>query len=209
MPNITIVDYGLGNIRSLKNALEHLSITCTLSRDKDVILNSDALILPGVGAFGHAMDILEEYDLVTAISEYAKSGKPLLGICLGMQLLFEESEEFKITKGLGLIEGCVKKLQNVRKLPHIGWAKLHNKMDTKKTILDGLDEKAEFYFVHTYAVGTDDAYILSTSRYDNIEFCSSVKKGNIYGCQFHPEKSGKVGLKILKNFIDIVKEAKV
>jgi len=209
MPNITIIDYGLGNIRSLKNAFEHLGINSALSRDKAVILNSDAIILPGVGAFGHAMDILKEYDLVSTISEFALSGKPLLGICLGMQLLFDESEEFGMTKGLGLIEGRVRKLQNVHKLPHIGWSRLYKNIKSEKTILDGLNDKAEFYFIHTYAVGTDDAYILSSSKYDNAEFCSSVKKDNIYGCQFHPEKSGKFGLKILENFINIAREVKI
>lgn len=208
MLKITIIDYGIGNIRSLQNALKHLGAESILSDDKETILGSDAVILPGVGAFAHAMQRLQERDLISSITEFAQSGKPLLGICLGMQLLFEQSEEFEITKGLSLIRGRVTKLQNVRKLPHVGWYRLHKKTFNTRTILDGLDKEAEVYFVHSYAAGTDDAYILSTSFYEGTEFCSSVKKDNIYGCQFHPEKSGEAGLKILKNFIDIAKEVK-
>ncbi|NOR57828.1 MAG: imidazole glycerol phosphate synthase subunit HisH [Sulfurimonas sp.] len=205
MPNITIIDYGLGNLRSIKNAFKHLGIECNLSCDKNTILNSDAIVLPGVGAFGHAMEILTELNLISTISEFANSGKPLLGICLGMQLLFDESDEFGVTKGLGLINGRVQKLKHVQKLPHIGWNSLCKNIDLKNTILDNLNEKTEFYFVHSYAVVTNEIYILSSSKYDDITFCSSVKKENIYGCQFHPEKSGEFGLSVLENFINITK----
>ena len=204
MLNITILDYGLGNIRSLKNAFEHLEVECTLSKDKMTILNSDALILPGVGAFSHAMDILKEDNLVDVIKEFANSSKPLLGICLGMQLLFKESEEFGKSDGLGLIDGSVVKLSDCKKLPHVGWQTLNNEMNTQDTILQNIDKISEFYFVHSFGVGIHNAYTLSSSSYENARFSSCVKKDNIYGCQFHPEKSAKAGLEILKNFIRLI-----
>ncbi|EDZ63326.1 imidazole glycerol phosphate synthase, glutamine amidotransferase subunit H [Sulfurimonas gotlandica GD1] len=208
MLNITILDYGLGNIRSLKNAFEHLGVACTLSKDRTTILNSDALILPGVGAFSHAMNILNKDNLVDVIREFADSNKPLLGICLGMQLLFKESEEFGKSDGLGLIDGSVVKLSNCKKLPHVGWQTLENQMDTQGTILQDINKNSEFYFVHSFVVGINNAYTLSSSSYGNALFSSCVKKENIYGCQFHPEKSAKAGLKILNNFIEITKRFK-
>ncbi len=206
---IAIVDDGIGNIRSILNAFENQGADVTLTNDKDKILESDGLVLPGVGAFAHGMNSLDKYNLIDVIKEYVLSGKPFIGICLGMQMLFEASEEFGETKGLGVISGRVVKLptkdsQN-EKLPHVGWNEL-NSRDTQwpGTILENIEEGSDMYFVHSFVVQPRDSEnILSTTEYSGYNFCSSVKKGNVYGCQFHPEKSGKIGLKIIKDFIRI------
>ena len=204
---IAIIDYGIGNIRSILSAFENQGANVFLTSDKGEILKSDGLVLPGVGAFSHGMKNLESYGLVDVIKEYAALDRPLMGICLGMQLLFEESEEFGKTEGLGLILGKVVKLptkdnQN-EKLPHVSWNELNsNKVPWKNTILADTKEGSDMYFVHSFVAQPRDSYnILSLTEYLNYHFCSSVKKGNIYGCQFHPEKSGPTGLKIINNFI--------
>lgn len=209
--NIVVVDYGIGNVKSIMNAFENQGEKTVLSRDRDVILEADGLILPGVGAFSHGMNNLNKYDLVAIIKEFVKTGKPLLGICLGMQMLLVESEEFGVTKGIGLIKGKVIKLpvekSNKMKLPHISWNAIQTKnIEWKNTILNGVEANSDMYFVHTFvAKPENENEILSKTDYFNVEFCSSLKKDNIYGCQFHPEKSATHGLSIIKNFINICK----
>ena len=212
---IVIIDYDIGNVKSILNALEKNNVTALLSREKDEILNADGLILPGVGAFAHGMSNLSKYGLLDIIYEYVQANKPFLGICLGMQMLLEQSEEFGITKGLGLIEGSVIKLpvQNSEheKLPHVSWNEIvqPKNISWDNTILDGIDNKSDMYFVHSYvAVPKNENNILSTTLYSDYNFCSSVQKNNIYGCQFHPEKSAKEGIKIIQNFINLSKECK-
>jgi glutamine amidotransferase len=209
---IAVIDYDIGNVRSILSAFENQGAHISLTRNKERILESDGVILPGVGAFSHGMENLNKYNLVEVIKDYIGSNKPFMGICLGMQMLFDESEEFGKTIGLGLIPGRVIRLpikdSKNEKLPHVSWNELifkSNKWD--KTILDGVKDYSDMYFVHSFVAepnNTDN--ILSVTEYSGYEFCSSVKRGNVYGCQFHPEKSGNTGLKIIKNFIRMCKK---
>ena len=209
---LVVIDYDIGNIRSLLNAFEKVGVRPILSRDKDEILSADGIVLPGVGTFSHGMENLHKYSLVEILKEYAKIDKPLLGICLGMQILFETSEEFGNTKGLGLISGKVIKLPTQNgsheKLPHVSWNEIkQKKIKWNDTILNNIENQSDMYFVHSFIASPGNKNeILSTTEYSNYEFCSSTKKGNIYGCQFHPEKSGIVGLKVIENFIKLLKQ---
>lgn len=209
---IAIIDYGVGNVKSIRNAFENQKAEVILTRERETILEADGLVLPGVGAFSHGMDNLNKFGLVEIIKDFVKTGKPLLGICLGMQMLLEESEEFGNSKGIGLIKGKVVKLpikQSIQyKLPHISWNEIQpKKIKWENTILDNIEENSDMYFVHTFiAEPNNENEILSVTKYHNHVFCSSIKKENIYGCQYHPEKSSKKGLSIIKNFIKIVKQ---
>lgn len=211
---ITIIDYGIGNTRSIQNALEKFQTLSILSRDRDEILNSSGIILPGVGAFATGMKNLNKFNLVEVLSEVVKRRIPLMGICLGMQMLFDKSEEFVSCNGLGFIKGEVKKLElsdemNL-KLPHISWNEINTaKLPWDNSILHGISSGEDMYFVHSYAsCPIDKSCILSETEYSGHSFCSTVQKGLIYGCQFHPERSGEKGLKILNNFVNICKKRK-
>lgn len=201
---IGIIDYNMGNLASVYNACCFLKEKAAIVKSPDDFKKYDRLILPGVGAFGDAMQHLNKANMKEAIYEFCKSGKPILGICLGMQLLFEESDEFGKHKGLGLIEGKVvkfdkSKLNKDYKVPHVGW----NTIDTHNdhTLFEGLDNPY-LYFVHSYHAITNEKNIIGTTKY-GYEFVSAVHKDNIYGFQPHPEKSHNNGLKILENFINI------
>ena len=199
--DIVIIDYGIGNIRSIYNALESLNFSSVIiSRDIKKIMSSDVLILPGVGSFKHGMQELEKYNLIKVINDFAQEDKKIIGICLGMQLLFDSSDEFEYTKGLGLIPGEIKKL-NSKKLPNISWQRLKFK-DENTTYLDGIIDSNTFYFIHSFACKNyKNKSCIAYSSYEDENFVAIVKKDNIIGCQFHPEKSGKYGLKLLYNLL--------
>lgn len=198
---IAIINYKMGNLGSVKNALDSLNIESVITSDVNVLRKADKLILPGVGAFKKAMENLAELDLIDCIKEEVKKGKPILGICLGMQLLFSDSEEYGLTKGLNLLEGNIVHFKsNGLKIPHMGWNNLSIGNDSK--LFKGLNNPY-VYFVHSYhLVNTNTNYIQTKVTY-GYEFVCAIEYKNIYATQFHPEKSGDVGLKILKNFGDL------
>jgi glutamine amidotransferase len=213
---ISIVDYGMGNLKSVKKAFEKLGFLANVTRNPEEILDSDGLVLPGVGAFGDCMRNLEEYRLVEPIKSFIKGGKPFLGICLGLQLLFEESEESPGVRGLGILRGKVVRFPRFDterfpslplgslpqiprlKVPHMGW----NQVEVRKplSLLKEIPDKSWFYFVHSYFPEPEDESISAGKTYYGIEFTSAVQKENIFACQFHPEKSSTLGLKLLENF---------
>ena len=194
---IAVIDYGAGNIFSVKNALNFLGLEGELCSEPDVIRKADKIILPGVGAFPDAMSMLEERGLVEVVKEEAQK-KPLLGICLGMQILFEKGYEFEETPGLGLIEGYVDKLiAPGKKIPHIGWN--DTEIINKSPLIKDMKEGDMVYFVHSYKAVTADENISLKAHYGQ-DVPALVFRENVYGTQFHPEKSGEVGLNILKNF---------
>ena len=202
---IAIIDYNMGNLASVKNAFAKLGQETVVESDPTKFQEYDKLILPGVGAFGDAMQHLKERNMVEAIQAFAKSGKPMLGICLGMQLLFESSEEFGSNRGLSLIKGKVIKFEKQKfeeplKIPHMGW----NRMFTKEhPLFENLDDAHYLYFVHTYHVVCEDANDIIGETYYGYKFTSAVAHNNIMGIQPHPEKSQDNGLKILENFIKL------
>ena len=202
---IGIVDYNMGNLASVINAFKKVGVDARLESDPSKLSKYDKLILPGVGAFGDAMEHLQSSGMDAAVIAYAKSGKPLLGICLGMQLLFESSEEFGSTKGLGLIPGKVlafdeSKFDHALKVPHMGWNELFVQNDT--TLFEGLTKDFYLYFVHSFHAVCDDKYAIGKTHY-GYKFVSAVQNENIYGIQPHPEKSHENGLKIIENFAKI------
>ena len=202
---IAVIDYGAGNLKSVKNALDHLGAANMRASTAKEILLADAVILPGGGEFGTAMAELERRGIKEAVIEAANGGRPLLGICLGMQLLFEAGEESPGAKGLGILPGRVPRFpaEMGLKIPHMGW---NSVMPLKENrLLDGLPKGSYMYFVHSFYVkAAERADVSAISEYGLI-FDAAVERGNIFGCQFHPEKSGAAGLVILKNFIEIAK----
>ena len=210
MLNVTIVDYGVGNLFSVRKALEKCGANVVLSADPDVLLKSDRLVLPGVGAFGGAISELQRLGLAETIQKFAASGKPLLGICLGMQLLFDESEEFGLHAGLGLIPGRVVPIPSISsngdklKIPHIGWISLNPsipKNSWEGTVLSNVKPDDYVYFVHSFMAEPENlSDQLANCLYGGHSITAVVAHRNIIGCQFHPEKSGKVGLSILQTF---------
>lgn len=212
MKKIAVLDYGIGNVRSQLNALKYLGVDAILTSDNEEVMQMDAVILPGVGAFKHGMENLLKVGLKPIINNFIATGRPFLGICLGMQLLFDESDEFGYSEGLGLIKGKITKLEGGDekglKLPHIGWTDVqpNTGKNWNGTLLNNIMSGTPYYFVHSYAaVPAEDSDILATAKYGNNTFCCAIEKGNIFGTQFHPEKSGEMGLMILKNLIDKVK----
>ena len=199
---VAIVDYGVGNLFSLKSSLTAIGADVTVTADAEVLKSADQILLPGVGAFEDAAAKLRQSGLDKVLKEAAASGKPLLGICLGMQMLFEKSYEYGEHEGLGLIPGAVRPIRDVipadLKIPHIGWNALHFKQ--ANPLLAQIQEGDCVYFVHSYYAADCDDYVIATAEYGS-ELTAAVAKGNVYGCQFHPEKSGNVGLNILKAFI--------
>jgi glutamine amidotransferase len=197
---IAIIDYGMGNLHSVSKAVERLGYEAVVTSDSGQILRADGAILPGVGAFGDAMDNLKAAGLSETVREYAAAGKPLLGICLGMQLLFTESEEHGAHQGLNLLPGRVVRFQGAYKIPHMGWNKLELKQDSP--LFRGLDE-GYVYFVHSYhALPEVSSDLLATTDYYQ-PVTAIVGRGNVYGMQFHPEKSGSVGMRLLGNFLNL------
>ncbi len=217
-PKVVIIDYGMGNLFSVRHACEQAGLRAIITGQKSELLNADAAILPGVGAFGDAMGNLQGMDLVSPIKDFTASGKPFLGICLGMQLLMTESEEFGCHKGLGVIGGSVvrfsilNKKNSRTKIPQVGWNQIYMPSNLDETSWDisplkGLRNKEFMYFVHSYYVKPDlSETILSLTCYGDIEYCSSIKCKNIFASQFHPEKSAEKGIQIYKNWALSIQE---
>lgn len=198
---IAIIDYGAGNLHSVKNALDFLGADNIVTGNKEEILSADKVILPGVGAFGDAMKCLEERGLVETVKAVTENGKPFLGICLGLHLLFEESEESPNVKGLGIFKGKIVKIPDNGnlKIPHMGWNNIRITKDSK--ILKNIGNEPYVYFVHSYYVEAEDESVVSAYTEYGQRLDIAVEQGNVFATQFHPEKSGDTGMEILKNFI--------
>jgi glutamine amidotransferase len=202
---IAVVDYGVGNLRSVSKALERVGADVRVTSSAAEIDRADAVLLPGVGAFAHCMDNLRAAGLEPCVRAAAASDKPFLGVCVGMQILFEESDEFGRVEGLGILKGRVRRFEPTDpslKVPHMGW----NSLDIRQRAphLDGIEDGARVYFVHSYYVETSDASIVATTTSYGVDFVSSAWRGNIFATQFHPEKSQATGLHILRNFAELV-----
>ena len=200
---IAIIDYDAGNLKSVEKALQYLGEECIVTRDKEKLLKADKIILPGVGAFGDAMEKLHKFGLVDVIHKLVKENKPFLGICLGLQLMFESSEEGPGVKGLGLLPGKIVKFPEKEgfKIPHMGW----NSIDVKEgsRLFKGVSNNSYVYFVHSYYLQAENENDVAATTEYITHVHASVEHDNIFACQFHPEKSGDVGLRILKNFCEI------
>ncbi len=200
---IAIIDYDAGNLKSVQKALAFLGEESVITRNPDEILSADKVILPGVGAFGDAMENLNNLGLVSVIRKVAQRQIPFLGICLGLQLLFESSEESPGAEGLGILKGKILRIpdQEGLKIPHIGWNSLH--LENNGRLFAGLPENSYVYFVHSYYLKAEEEQIVKASTEYSAHIHASVEQGNVFACQFHPEKSGAVGLQILRNFCNV------
>jgi len=201
---IAIIDYDAGNIKSVEKAVKQYDADVVVTRDADILKRADKVILPGVGAFGDAMEKLRNYGLEDVIRDIVAKGTPFMGICLGLQLLFEESEETPGVKGLGLLKGKILRIPDNNgelKIPQIGWNSL--KFETPTPLFTGLNDGAYVYFVHSYYLKAEDENIVIASTEYGTHIHAAVAKDNLYACQFHPEKSSDVGLRILKNFVEL------
>lgn len=206
--NVTVIDYGVGNLLSVSRAFEYCGAKVNISSHPLEIENSERLILPGVGAFKDAMCSLEKRDLIEPIKEFVSTGRPFLGICLGMQMLFDSSEEFGFHAGLSFVSGKVVAIPkqaihgHQQKIPNISWCELHAKNRWKGSIFDNIKDGEAVYFIHSFeAIPMDKKNILAVYNFGGREIVAAVKHNNVYGCQFHPEKSGTVGLKIISSFL--------
>lgn len=201
--SVAIIDYDAGNIKSVEKALEYLGQKVKITRDQKEILSADRVILPGVGAFGDAMGKIRSYGLESVIQDAVRQGTPFLGICLGLQLLFEDSDETPGVKGLGLLPGGIRRIPDGEglKIPHMGWNSLHFAHNGR--LFQGIEEGAYVYFVHSYYLEAEEESIVKASAEYGVHIHASVEKENVFACQFHPEKSGETGLKILKNFTEL------
>ena len=197
---IAIVDYGMGNLRSVTNAFRRLGGNVVITRKKSVIKESKAIVLPGVGAFGKCIENLKRFDIFDLLKDLIMNDKRYLGICLGMQVLFESSEEAPGVQGMSVIKGDVPRFEPYVKVPHMGW----NSVEAQKkvSVLKGTNEGEHFYFVHSYYCRPAEDVIATKTAY-GIDFASSVQRGNLFACQFHPEKSQRAGLRLVQNFIDL------
>ena len=202
---IAIIDYGAGNIQSVKKAFEHIGCDCFVTNKHDEIMKADGAVLPGVGSFGDTVDSLNKFGIGDTAVEYIKSGKPFFGICLGLQLLFPGSEESPGAKGLGVFDGSITRIPNGEglKIPHMGW----NSLDITKQgrLFKGIDGSPYVYFVHSYYLDAADKQIVAAQTKYGVTIDAAIEKNNVFATQFHPEKSGEVGLQILRNFADIVR----
>ena len=200
---IAIIDYDAGNIRSVEKAMAKLGQEVWITRDRERIMNADKVILPGVGSFGDAMAHLQEYNLVKVIKDVVAEKKPFLGICLGLQLLYESSEETPGVEGLGILKGKILKIpeQKDLKIPHMGWNSLHLQNDGR--LFRGIEQNPYVYFVHSYYLKAGEEETVKATTEYSVNIHASVEKDNVFACQFHPEKSGDLGLQILKNFAEL------
>ena len=203
---IAIIDYDAGNLKSVEKSLHYLGQESIITRDRDEILGADKVILPGVGSFGDAMGKIRDYGLEEVIHQVVEKDIPFLGICLGLQLMFESSEESPGVSGLGILKGRILRIPDKEglKIPHIGWNSLH--LTNNGRLFEGLEENSYVYFVHSYYLKAEEPEIVKASAWYGTDIHASVEKGNIFACQFHPEKSSDVGLHILKNFAELGKE---
>ncbi len=200
---IAIIDYDAGNLKSVEKALQYIGQDVVVTSDPDTIYKADKVILPGVGAFGDCMDKLHKGKLVKVIKDYVASGKPFLGICLGLQLLFESSEETKGVEGLSILKGKILKIPECEglKIPHMGWNSIEIKEGSK--LFKGIEGNPYVYFVHSYYLSAKDENDVAATTFYGTKIHASVEHNNVFACQFHPEKSGAIGLKILENFANL------